>query len=784
MSHSTRWFRLVMVLALLATAAALFSQAAAAPNRNRVSGSSWREHATGAGKYIVLTKPVTGGVSVASVSAGVAGEPGVTVTQTYSHALNGFAADLSADAVNQLKRDPRVERIVPDGVVHAFAQVIPVGARRVGATTNTTAKIDGVDQRVNADIAILDMGVGPNPDLNIAGGYDCLNPGVSQVDYGDLGGHGTHVAGIAAAIDNTSGVVGVAPGARIWSVRVLPGSGEGLWSDVICGIEWVTSHASTIDVANMSLGAQIDASQADLDQTIHEAIQASVAAGVTYVVAAGNDGVDASTTAPAKYPEVMAVSAFCDSDGKSGGLGVSLGGCADDSFASFSNYGSVVAISAPGVDTVSLAINGGTDDPQSGTSFSSPHVAGGAALYIAQFGRVGPSAVRSALLASTETGHIPNDPSNEGRLSIGGGAPGTVAMGHSSGPPSSQVTVKMSNFPANSPITILFDSITVGNTTTDSAGGVWRLITVPDSVRGSHKVTAVSLNSSGTSSFNVTPGLYISTNPIVYGKSVTFTAKGFKAAEIGTLTLAGPTPKTIGASTANSAGTIKISMATPDAIAGTYTAKMSGNSGSAASRTFTIAPLMALSASSGSPNQSFKISVHGLQAAESITVRYRNSSTAVTLCTANASSTTGAASCTGKVPSTATRGTRTIDVNGSMGTFLSLPFTVVSPPAAAAKASTTTPTPTKAAVKKPSGTATPNATAILSTAVATATPTVAPQSTATETPADTPTSAPADIPTDTATSTSTSVPTETPTDAPTVEPTATDIAPDGSPPTG
>lgn len=243
MSHSTRWFRLVMVLALLATAAALFSQAAAAPNRNRVSGSSWREHATGAGKYIVLTKPVTGGVSVASVSAGVAGESGVTVTQTYSHALNGFAADLSADAVNQLKRDPRVERIVPDGVVRAFAQVIPVGARRVGATTNTTAKIDGVDQRVNADIAILDMGVGPNPDLNIAGGYDCLNPGVSPVDYGDLGGHGTHVAGIAAAIDNTSGIVGVAPGARIWSVRVLPGSGEGLWSDVIYGIEWVTSHA-------------------------------------------------------------------------------------------------------------------------------------------------------------------------------------------------------------------------------------------------------------------------------------------------------------------------------------------------------------------------------------------------------------------------------------------------------------------------------------------------------------------------------------------------------------
>ena len=350
-----------------------------------------------------------------------------------------------------------------------------------------------MDQRVNADIAILDMGVGPNNDLNIAGGVDCTDSSDSSYPtYNDVGGHGTHVAGIAAAIDNTSGIVGVAPGARIWSVRVL-GAIDGSWSWVLCGIDWVTAHASTIDVANMSLGEDLGNAYPDLDNLIHNAIKQSVAAGVTYVVAAGNAGTTALKVVPAKYSEVIAVSAFCDSDGKPGGLGPRLSACADDAFANFSNFGSVVDISAPGVDTRSLALGGGIS-VMSGTSFSTPHVAGAAALYIAQFGRVGPAAVRAGLMAAKEQGVIPGDTDgwNEGRLNVGSLVAGTVAMGHGSGPVGDSVTVKISNFPANASVNILFDSKTVATATTDGSGAVWRKITIPDATRGSHKITAIS----------------------------------------------------------------------------------------------------------------------------------------------------------------------------------------------------------------------------------------------------------------------------------------------------
>jgi subtilisin len=192
----------------------------------------------------------------------------------------------------------------------------------------------------------------------------------------DDNGHGTHVAGTAAALDNKIGVVGVAPGARLWAVKVLNRNGSGTMSDVIKGVDYVTANASFIEVANMSLGGGNSAA-------LNAAIAKSAAKGVVYAVAAGNSNADAANTSPANSDHVLCVSAIVDTDGKCGGAGLGTGYGADDTRASFSNFGSVVDIAAPGVNILSTYIGSTYVDGWSGTSMASPHVAGAAALYMA-----------------------------------------------------------------------------------------------------------------------------------------------------------------------------------------------------------------------------------------------------------------------------------------------------------------------------------------------------------------------------------------------------------------
>src|SRR5207249_626598 len=121
--------------------------------------------------------------------------------------------------------------------------------------------------------------------------------------WADQNGHGTHVGGTAAAIDNGIGVVGVAPGARLWSVRVLDANGSGSTSTVISGVNWVAANAKTIEVANMSLGG-------GNSRSLNQAVSNAVKAGVTFAVAAGNSAIDASGTSPANDPDVITVSAI------------------------------------------------------------------------------------------------------------------------------------------------------------------------------------------------------------------------------------------------------------------------------------------------------------------------------------------------------------------------------------------------------------------------------------------------------------------------------------------
>jgi subtilisin family serine protease len=350
--------------------------------------------------WIVRLQP---GVSIESVANAWLNGHSDSITQRYSQIINGFAARMPASVAEALQGDSRVLAVMPDFEVYASAQTVPTGIRRINATQNATAKIDGIDERVDVDVAVLDTGIASIADLNVAGGVDCTNSG----SWSDGHGRGTHVAGTIGAIDNGSGVVGVAPGARLWSVRVLDAQGSGYGSWILCGIDWVTAHAGTIEVANMSLGGKtsyVDDNNCGLTNrdVIHQAICESVDAGVTYVVAAGNDGANAAGYFPASYNEVITVSALVDTDGKAGGLGGSTSVGQDDSLASFSNYGADVDVIAPGVNILSTSRTGGTAT-MSGTSMATPHVAGAAALLKADNPSASPASVRSTLISNGST---------------------------------------------------------------------------------------------------------------------------------------------------------------------------------------------------------------------------------------------------------------------------------------------------------------------------------------------------------------------------------------------
>jgi subtilisin len=317
-------------------------------------------------------------------------EEGVTVMHVYENALKGFAVLAGEQAIDRIGEFPEVEYVEQDQRVELFAQGLPTGVDRIDADESFAAAGDG-EGSIDADIAIIDTGIDAiHPDLEVHRSVGFVFG--LEVELGaDDNGHGTHVAGIAAAKDDSAGVVGVAPGARLWSVKVMSAFGTGFVSDVIAGIDYVTENAGEIDVANMSLGCECES------RALDEALGSSVEAGVTYVVAAGNEGKDAAGFSPASHPDVITISAIADSDGRCGGLGPETSAGDDDLFATFSNYGDVVDFAAPGVDIRSSYLLG-TYSELSGTSMAAPHVAGAAALYKSQNPGAGPEDVMQGLL--------------------------------------------------------------------------------------------------------------------------------------------------------------------------------------------------------------------------------------------------------------------------------------------------------------------------------------------------------------------------------------------------
>lgn len=340
-----------------------------------------------------------------TVAAAHADRFGFDLRHVYTTAIRGYAAPMSATTAAAIEALPGVAWVQEDTAVSTTAQTTPTGINRSDAEVSPTARINGVDERVDVDVAVIDTGVDlAHPDLNVYRG-GAKNCSIGAINANDLNGHGSHVAGTIGALDNTSGVVGVAPGARIWPVKVLTDAGSGLNSDVICGIDFVAANADQIEVANMSLGgAGTDRGScgAGVD-AMHAAICSAVNAGITFVVAAGNDSADAKGFTPAAYDEVITVSALADFNGLPGGGAAST--CRsdqDDTFASFSNYGADVDIIAPGVCIYSTSMLG-RYATLSGTSMASPHVAGGAALYAATHPTATPAQVKSALQSTGTT---------------------------------------------------------------------------------------------------------------------------------------------------------------------------------------------------------------------------------------------------------------------------------------------------------------------------------------------------------------------------------------------
>ena len=354
------------------------------------------------GQYIAVFKSDVPNPAAAALE--LENQHGVNVSHVYQNSIRGFAFAGNDQAAQALARNPRIAYVEQDQLAHA-SSIIPTGVGRIGIDTAALSAIQSDPdispggQKVAANIVILDTGIQrDHPDLNVdptgVRPYFKTVKGKSVLAFDnafdDDNGHGTHVAGTAAA---NGAIVGVAPGALLTAVKVLAANGSGPYSIIIAGVDWVAGQPARFDVANMSLGG-------GFSQAVNDAIKNATSKGIVFAVAAGNAGSDVSQFSPASEPTAITVSAMADFDGLSGGLDTThtytscknsdgTGGTVhhDEEVPCFSNYGAGVDICAPGVliySTWPTSLISGGYNIISGTSMATPHVTGAAALYIAK----------------------------------------------------------------------------------------------------------------------------------------------------------------------------------------------------------------------------------------------------------------------------------------------------------------------------------------------------------------------------------------------------------------
>ncbi|MFJ6138663.1 S8 family peptidase [Kitasatospora sp. NPDC092286] len=357
------------------------------------------------GSYLVVLKEQAGaGGSLRSAAQALARSYGGTVRRTYDAALHGFAADLSARQARRLAADPSVALVSQNRRVRADdTQPDPEswGLDRIDHRRLPLDRRYDYPATAGRGVTayIVDTGVRVTQEEfegRASNGFDAIDgDNVAQDEHG----HGTHVAGTVAG-----STFGAAKAASIVAVRVLDDSGYGTTEQVVAGIDWVTGHAVKPAVVNLSLGGEPD-------EVLDAAVRNSIASGLTYAVAAGNDGTDASQHSPARVPTALTVGATDQ----------------DDVRASFSNYGPLVDLFAPGVDIVS-ALSwvdvGGIGTTMSGTSMATPHVTAAAALHLAAHPAATPAQVAAALTAAATTGSVQDaGPGSPDRLLYTGTAP-------------------------------------------------------------------------------------------------------------------------------------------------------------------------------------------------------------------------------------------------------------------------------------------------------------------------------------------------------------------------